>query len=183
MGRNASIQIGDSRYKLTVLDVIPSNKSGKHAKIKVQCVCGVIKEMQTPIYNKSKSCGCSRYTDLKPRIQKELTDNAAFNSLYATQYGRRAAQRGYTFQLSKEQFRSLTSANCHYCGIEPHRIHRSGRSEYTYNGIDRADNSIGYTFDNSRSACFTCNQAKHSMTTQEFESWLQRLILHHSKKR
>ena len=179
MGRKASIQTGDSHDKLTVIDIIPTNQSGKHSRLKVRCECGVIKEMQTPIYNKSKSCGCSRYTDVK-RVIRPATETAAFNSLYY-QYKRSANKRGYVFELTVEDFRDLTTQPCYYCGIEPHRTFKNHRSEYKYNGIDRLDNTVGYVRHNCRTACFTCNQAKHSMTTEEFEAWLERIFQYKRK--
>jgi 5-methylcytosine-specific restriction endonuclease McrA len=40
-------------------------------------------------------------------------------------------------------------------------------------GIDRVDNTKGYTIENSRPCCFRCNQAKSSMTEQEFFDWIK----------
>lgn len=41
-------------------------------------------------------------------------------------------------------------------------------NELTYNGIDRLDNSKGYTIDNSVACCSKCNIAKGTDTKEEY---------------
>jgi hypothetical protein len=43
------------------------------------------------------------------------------------------------------------------------------------NGIDRADNALGYTVENSVSCCKICNIAKRDLTIEEFIFWGKRL--------
>lgn len=57
--------------------------------------------------------------------------------------------------LTFEEFKNIISKPCHYCG------------EHSKFGIDRADNSIGYTFDNCRSCCWKCNKTKRDILTEE----------------
>ena len=47
--------------------------------------------------------------------------------------------------------------------------------EYFYNGIDRVDNSKGYTMDNVVSCCRICNVAKQKMTLQEYKDWVEKV--------
>ncbi len=70
-------------------------------------------------------------------------------------YRQAAKARGFTFNLSKDQFVELISSDCHYC-------------EFGGGGIDRKDNSIGYLFDNCLPACYTCNVLKGSFGYKEF---------------
>ena len=43
------------------------------------------------------------------------------------------------------------------------------------NGIDRINNSVGYTEKNSVPCCGTCNVAKGQMTLAEFKLWIARI--------
>lgn len=45
--------------------------------------------------------------------------------------------------------------------------------EYHYNGIDRKNNSKGYTLENAVPCCGQCNIAKASFTEHEFISWVR----------
>ena len=55
---------------------------------------------------------------------------------------------------------------------------RRGNGDYTYNGIDRVDNTRGYTLDNVVPCCFKCNRAKDTMTKEEFLEWVGRVATH-----
>jgi len=45
-----------------------------------------------------------------------------------------------------------------------------------FNGIDRVNNSAGYTNHNTVPCCKTCNLAKRDSTVEEFENWITQLI-------
>lgn len=68
-----------------------------------------------------------------------------------------AHKRGFEFAISFEEFKNIISGLCVYCGEDEKTI-----------GIDRSDNSIGYTKDNSAPCCSMCNYMKKSYTTKEF---------------
>lgn len=169
------MNIGDKYGRFTVV-----GKTEDYRKVVCQCECGNTKIVRTDSLRNgsSKSCGCWK----QDRLRLDNPSESAFNALYSTQYKRRAEQRGYAFDLSKDDFRALTQDTCYYCGVEPYKTFTNGVSVYTYNGIDRIDNTKGYVKGNVRTACFACNQAKHTMTTQEFDKWVQRLIKHNTRK-
>jgi len=73
-------------------------------------------------------------------------------------YKRGAADRGYTFNLTKQQFELLINKDCAYCGKAPNK----------YNGVDRVDNSQGYTYENVVPCCSICNLMKRSLTVHGF---------------
>lgn len=81
-----------------------------------------------------------------------------FNDYYSTGkvsyniYLKGAKERGYEFKLTEDNFRDIIKGNCHICGRQPSNTHK--------NGIDRVDNSIGYTIENSKACCGDCNTAK-----------------------
>lgn len=78
----------------------------------------------------------------------------------------KAKQRGKTWTLSIEEAFKLIISKCNYCNFNP--VWPTSRV-----GIDRVDNSIGYTPDNCISCCFTCNSAKGDKTLDEFILWIK----------
>ena len=93
----------------------------------------------------------------------------AKNQLF-NKYRRDSIRREIEFKLTKAQFFKLTRQNCYYCNCPPKAVFRrkNSHSFYTYNGIDRQDNEIGYTVKNSVPCCKRCNFAKCRLTELEF---------------
>ncbi len=95
-----------------------------------------------------------------------------------------AERRDLPFKLTEEYFFHLTKQNCFYCGIEPGRVRKNrariktNEDSYTYNGIDRMDNSKGYVMDNVCPCCTDCNRAKQTMTVDQFLAWGARMVAH-----
>ena len=91
-------------------------------------------------------------------------------------YKNRAKKRGYIFDLTEEQFFSLTQKDCYYCGAKPNNISKylGCSGDYLYNGIDRINNNGGYTIDNVVPCCKICNMAKNNLTLQEYKDWIKR---------
>lgn len=73
------------------------------------------------------------------------------------QYRNGARSRGYCFDLTIEEFTALWNKSCSYCNKDISGI-----------GIDRKDNSVGYTVDNTIACCITCNFMKGKLTHDEF---------------
>jgi hypothetical protein len=92
-------------------------------------------------------------------------------------YRQRARRSNRGFNLTREQFISLTSENCHYCGIPPYQIwHRTRHNgDYIYNGIDRKDSSVGYVVENCVPCCGRCNSMKSDMAEKDFLSHVKRI--------
>ncbi len=86
-------------------------------------------------------------------------------------YKQDAARRGKTFNLSDETARFLLTHPCAYCGFW---------SSVKLNGIDRRDNSKGYTEDNCVSCCDVCNFGKGTKTEAEFIHMCIRVAKHHN---
>lgn len=120
---------------------------------------------------------------VKKRIRKRnatLTLTVACTRAYIRVYKRGAKDRGLEFDLSEEECLMLFSGNCYYCGIAPTNK-KHFRGSFPQNGIDRKDNSKGYTIDNCVSCCKDCNLSKRDMTVEEFEGWLERVFQHKVK--
>ena len=81
---------------------------------------------------------------------------AAAASYKISQYKLNAKNRGHRWELSDEQALDLFSQPCYICGKKP--------PKRGYNGIDRVDNSVGYTYINSKPCCGPCNKKKSTCT-------------------
>ena len=74
------------------------------------------------------------------------------NSVICMDYKRRAIRKQLEFSLTNDEFNQLTLQECYICGKKSTRTHK--------NGVDRYDNTSGYTLDNCRSCCGECNYMK-----------------------
>jgi hypothetical protein len=68
-------------------------------------------------------------------------------------FEKNAIERNLEFHLSRNEFAQIIKNQCYLCGKEPRINHR--------NGVDRFNNSIGYTIENARPCCSTCNIMKN----------------------
>jgi len=132
--------------------------------------------------NHTGSCGCwlaeTRATYGGRAGKNALAvGESAFNQLFFN-YKKSARERGYIFELSKDEFQELTSQPCHYCGAEPELKYHAAKGtngHYYGNGVDRIDNSLGYVTGNVRPCCKQCNIAKGVLSEQEFLGWIERV--------
>jgi hypothetical protein len=89
------------------------------------------------------------------KVNGELHPQAFPNVLsgdYDT-FERNAIDRNFEFQLSRTNFSEIIKNKCYLCGKQPRVNHR--------NGVDRFNNSLGYTIENARPCCSTCNIMKN----------------------
>jgi len=178
MGKLINLK-GKKFGRLTVIKRAENNKWG-YTRWLCKCDCGNEKVVDGNSLRNghTKSCGCLR-KDLIRGSNKErslplgLANMRIIMSLYKWQ----AKKRGHKWELTEEQFKNITQKNCFYCGAPPSNISRRNKTNgnYTYNGLDRVDNTKGYTIDNVVPCCFICNQAKHKLTIQEFKDWIERI--------
>lgn len=167
--------------KLVVISLDHYLPGGKGSVYNCLCDCGNVTLVRAGSLSSRrssvKSCGCLRTgpKEYNALPGKEASINTAFS-----QYKDSAIKRGKAWQLSKEEFILLSSQNCHYCDFPPSLKSkaRNEAAQYVFSGLDRVDNNIGYIFDNCVPACKFCNYAKRTMTTFEFEEWLNRLNAH-----
>ena len=164
-----SVKIGDVYGKWTVMS------KNDTRKVECKCDCGNISEvgifqLQNGL---SKSCGCTRFGSTR---NNKAPGYAGQHALFLG-YKRAAADRNYNWELSREEFNILTKNNCNYCGNAPSSIsnNRTLNGQYLYNGIDRKDNNMGYTSDNSVTCCKICNFAKNDRSYTDFMEWIRRV--------
>lgn len=118
------------------------------------CDCGNITKVKARDLKSghSQSCGCLRNERASEGCKKRrLPDNeAGFNRIFSEYKTKNAERRDLPFDLTRCQFRELINKNCHYCGA-PLLKEQQG---YKYNGIDRIDNTKGYSISNVVPCCF-----------------------------
>ncbi len=105
-----------------------------------------LREYRSRVENKSKA------------NMKQQSDSYKYK-----QYASAAEKRGYGFDLSFNYFCELFHSACDYCGVIDAR------------GIDRIDNSKGYTIDNSAPCCEVCNKMKWAFRKDDFINQARRI--------
>lgn len=160
--------IGKVIGNFTILEIVKVDKNYKKF-FKCKCSCGNIKVLRYENLNKSnKGCGCKR--GLK-------YGESSFNYVFYS-YKKSARYRNINFKLTKNQFKILTQKNCHYCNCKPIQISQVGTNKgtYLYNGLDRIDNSKGYTLDNVLPCCKRDNWLRNNeFTVKETEIMVKAL--------
>lgn len=177
----------------TVLHENGRNKFGARL-VMCRCRCGKYKSVISSQLRAGRvvSCGCYTRHIMKGRHlsffrkSKHKTMEMSARSMLYIDYKSKSKKIGRQFQLTLDEFANITKKPCRYCGVEPRRTVKRKKSpnpiECLANGIDRLDNSVGYTTDNSVPCCETCNRAKLAMTEGEFVSWIKQAYLHLSKE-
>ena len=159
-----------------------------------QCECGTIKTiLQSSLTcGHSRSCGCFRSERSRSRLKlKSINTNklpyaqAGFNRLMY-RYKKDAKNRNHNFELTDTYFQFLTKQICYYCGNLPNTKTSMGSNgrlngQYIYNGIDRKNNNLGYTVENSITCCGICNIMKRSLTFEVFLQKIKEISLKHFK--
>lgn len=157
------------RYGSLVVVSKACAKPGKGAFWECKCDCGnmVVRQGRSLREGKTKSCGCRN--GHTPEI-------AGFNILLRG-LKQKAKERGYSWELTEDEVHSLSKGKCFYCGSEPTQLirHVKSRANYIYNGLDRIDNSLGYTTNNVVSCCGQCNKAKQIYSQDNFKKWVKRV--------
>lgn len=130
------------------------------------CSCGKEKVIATHAIKKiggTRSCGCLKVDRMPFGI------SIRNNAILAMKHN--AKNRGYVWELENEEVLAIMDLPCYYCGRlgTNGRTHmRLGKTYSGYNGIDRRNNSKGYTKENSVPCCKQCNIAKGTLTLDEF---------------
>lgn len=182
--------IFNSNSKIGRLTPISCLDKKDHRNRKVwlfQCECGNQTEASASDVRLGRklSCGCLQKEHRKNCgkrlgvINTKPDKEGPLNKLFGN-YKRAARRRKYVWKLTKEKFKSLLSTACFYCGNLPST--RFSNSEIwteentlLYNGIDRKDNEIGYTNENSVSCCEMCNRMKMKIGLDNFLTQIKRI--------
>ena len=137
-----------------------------------QCDCGNTKDvkgidLRGP--HGTRSCGClnsERFAQLarSRRVKDPWVSESHHYHLVAT-------KRGLHWGLTPTEFRDRVLSPCHYCGAPPSQKCYAAELKETgvaKHGLDRMDNTQGYTPENSVPCCGTCNFAKLNLSYKDF---------------
>ena len=173
--RGKKLELQGQRFgRLTVLE--ENGRSKRRVLWKCQCDCGHTTTVlgASLVGGATQSCGCYHLE----KIREVRVPDAAFNNLY-TKYQYRAKKTGRIFELSREAFKELTVDSCFYCGARPEQVFRmTSGAEYTYNGVDRIDNNLGYVLGNVVPCCGVCNKMKAVLSQGSFLYQIRRVANH-----
>ena len=114
----------------------------------------------------------------KCRMCVRISDNLRRNNLANRyrDYKFSAKRRGFAFDLTKEQFKNITSKKCHYCGGF------SGKYENErFNGVDRMNGEEGYYEHNCVPCCMTCNCMKLRLESDDFIEHAKKIFRYQNK--
>lgn len=163
--------------KIGVWDVIEfvEHRSNGHYYWKVQCInCKAEWIKETSHINKQYGCrNCRQFSQ----------GQTGLKNLFTT-YNGHARRKSREFNLTIDEFQALTSGNCYFCNAKPSQVIANNArnpnkishwGDYTYNGIDRLDNTIGYIKSNCISCCGICNWAKSNRSVDEFKSYIRNI--------
>jgi len=160
-------------------------ESGRRRVFRCKCKCGRLATIQYHNIRSGRSLNCGKgKCKIAPHAGIRNIETS-YNSLM-TSYKYGARKRNYEFSLSMEEFKFLLSQNCFYCGVPPSQLYRILKAKtgevragqpFLYNGIDRIDNTQGYTMENCITCCGNCNYAKSNFSQVEFLNWVKRIYL------
>lgn len=169
-------EVGNTFGNWTVLSRA-ENKADGSAKWLCKCNCGTEKVVaaNTLREGKSFSCGCFKATAGRERRNLSSIENTLLRA-----YKRGAKDRGFDFELSDTDFKTIIYSNCYYCNDKPSDkkhfySYTQGKDENYFisaNGIDRVDNTKGYTKSNTVSCCKICNRMKSDI---EYSVFLEKI--------
>ena len=84
-----------------------------------------------------------------------------------------AKKRGFSFELSLEEFDEITKMPCEYCGEYSDEL-----NGVKFNGIDRINSSSGYVYNNCVPCCEICNRMKMAYDLMDFLEHVKKIVHH-----
>lgn len=193
------VKIGEVFGRLTVIAKAKKVPTDNYNRFICKCECG---EERTVVgaslrCGNTKSCGCigREKSKLNGYFSLKVPGEYAFNFI-EVRYRRESKRRKISFNLTRQEFRSLIVQECYYCGELPRDFNpyykkdgsrsKSGVSVkkeiadkqwVKFNGIDRKDSDKGYESLNCVPCCKKCNSAKMDQTEGEFLEYITKIFL------
>jgi len=160
--------VGQRFIRLVAIRDVGNHPKSRESMWECHCDCGGV--VVVPAYSltsgNTKSCGCYHKIRTRQLFSKPYDELQV--SRIRCQYNRSARHKGHEFNLSREEVKQLIDAKCYYCGKKPSNKLTYHEVEITYQGIDRKDNTKGYTPNNVVPCCIICNKMKKAMNHDEF---------------
>src|SRR5579872_1915065 len=138
-----------------------------------KCDCGNEKRVScSNLKSTTRSCRCLQ----KELVSKRTRKSSGYSILTSivTYYKRNAKLRNLQWDLSRSVVAELIMLPCYLCGRQNQTGTKTKYGDVLFhNGIDRLDNTKGYTLANSVPCCKTCNLAKNDLSFEEFKNWVE----------
>jgi 5-methylcytosine-specific restriction endonuclease McrA len=171
MFRERKTLVGNRYNRLLVVERLSSIRKNKVFQVMYRCLCDCGVEVTKPYGNlysgNTGSCGC---LSLELKRARKVSDEDIRLHEIGRYYRRNAQTAGRKWDLSESDLLTIVSNPCTYCGDTG----VVGR----FIGVDRVDSSKGYTLTNVTPCCRICNQAKSSLSVDEFKTWVKRVHQH-----
>ena len=177
MKRNV-IEVGQKFGNWTVIGLLPHQK----ANVRVRCECGTEQDNYSSSLAGGKSTRCRRCRGRENtgNAKRRITGTHLAAKDKYHNYKVKAKKRGYSWNLTFDEFIEITGKDCVYCGRKPSNVNKLPEKEwaedFVYSGIDRFDNHIGYEPDNVLPCCFVCNYMKRDLSHLEFITQVARIV-------
>lgn len=155
------IELNEKYGKLLIVKQLDSyksysgNKMSSRKKFLAVCDCGNTRIVDNKLSTlKEKACvKCVMLT--RPQSLKQENSYIRPYNLFLNS----CIKRKINNELTLNNYTNIINNSCFYCGASP-EIKKWDRCKFIGNGIDRFDNTKGYTIDNCVSCCTFCNVAK-----------------------
>jgi hypothetical protein len=82
-------------------------------------------------------------------------------------YRSRAEKKELEFAITHDDYKSIILADCYLCGKQS--------TDANTNGVDRVDNSAGYTVENCKACCKECNHMKNQFALSTLTEKIERI--------
>lgn len=172
--------------QLTVLELYRGSKN-KHPTALCVCKCGKQRTARQSLLRTGKIFGCvscSIKRGLSKSTKKRKADSSSALKIVYSCYKSNAKKKGVNFELDFNSFSKITQSDCSYCGEKPTNISytKNKKAKCFYNGVDRKDNSIGYSDENTCACCSFCNYAKRDLSIEFFLEKVKKIYLQSVKE-
>jgi hypothetical protein len=91
---------------------------------------------------------------------RQTIEGVVLRRSFLRQYKRMAVERGIKWTITDNHFYNLIRGLCYYCGWQPVAMQQ-------FNGVDRFEESLGYTPQNSVPICTGCEAIRHEFPDTE----------------
>lgn len=171
MAKPVSIKPGDRFGDVVVVsigDLFGSPPKPRQRRYMCRLLCGHVAPLRWQDAKRGTQKACGECTSDGFYSSDETVSRTYFKS-----YKTGALTRNIVFDLTEEQFSAKTQLPCSYCGEKPSRAIFSNPktkrgTKIIRHGVDRVDNSLGYTNKNTVPCCWLCNHMKGTMTPAQF---------------
>src|SRR5277367_1528607 len=145
---------------------------GGEAKHSLKTKGGGWKFCCSPKYQQCPAQKTKRSTITRAVHAREKITGVVLRRSIIRQYKRQAVDRGLKWTITDNYFFNLIKGLCYYCGWQP-------TATQHFNGVDRYDESLGYTPQNSVPCCAGCASVKQELSPEDLWKQVKRILDRH----